>query len=102
MGAIVEDGSAVHRHLRTPNVPAFQLGTTQSCFHAFDDQRAFKFGNGGDDYNHGAAQGAARVEILPEADELDIEPVQFVQDFEEVLGGTSESVAGPDQHDIEF
>ena len=44
---------------------------------------------------------AARVDLLAEADELDAEPVQLIEHFQEVPGGAGDAIAGPDQHDIE-
>jgi len=54
-----------------------------------------------DDHDDGAAQRAARVDLLAEADELDAERVQLVEYLEEVPGGAGDAIAGPDQHDIE-
>ena len=62
---------------------------------------AFEFGDRSDDDDDGAAQRAARVDLLAEADELDVEPVQLVEHFEEVPGRAGDAIAGPDQDDIE-
>src|ERR1700752_4718816 len=47
------------------------------------------------------AQRAAGVDLLAEADELDVQPVELIQHIEEVSDGAGDSVRGPDQHDVE-
>ena len=44
----------------------------------------FQLGDRADDHHDGAAQRSAGVEVLPEADVLDVQPVQLVQHFQEV------------------
>ena len=39
--------------------------------------------------------------VLAEADELDVEPVQLVEHFEEVPDRSGDPIEGPDQDDIE-
>lgn len=83
------------------DVPAFEASATHSSPDPLDDQRAFQLRDGRDDYDDGAAQRAAGIKLLPEADELDVQPVQFIQHFQEVTHAPGQSIAGPDQHDIE-
>ncbi len=52
-----------------------------------------------DDY--GPAQGPAGIDLLPEADELDIDPIQFIEHLEEVLHRPGQPVGSPDQDHIE-
>jgi len=52
--------------------------------HPFDDQVAFEFGDGADDHHNGAAQRAARVDLLTEADELDVQSIELVEHLQEV------------------
>jgi hypothetical protein len=54
-----------------------------------------------DDDHDGPAQRASGVDILSEADELDVKPVQFIQYFKVVLDRASYPVAGSDQNHIE-
>ncbi len=70
--------------------------------HPLDDQVALELGDHRDDDHHGPAEWAAGVELLAEADELDIEAVEFVEDFQEVAHGAGQPVAGPYEHDIEL
>jgi hypothetical protein len=49
------------------------------------DQAAFQLRDRTDDDNDRPAQGTSRVDLLAEADELDVETDQFVQHLEEVF-----------------
>ena len=69
--------------------------------HSLDDQVTFEFGDGADDDHDGPAQRAGSVDLLAEADELDVEPVELVEHFEEVFHRSGDPVAGPDQDHIE-
>ena len=62
---------------------------------------AFEFGDRADDDDDGPAQRAAGVDLFPEADELDSDPVEFVEYIQEVLHRPGDSVASPDQNNIE-
>ena len=84
------------------DVPAFEPGAPHAGADPLDDQVAFKLGDGADDDDDGAAQRAARVDLLTEADELDVEPVQLVQHIEEVLHRSCDSIRSPDQNNIEL
>src|ERR1019366_5534366 len=58
--------------------------------------------DGADDDDDRPAQGPAGVDLLAEADELHVEPVQLVQHLEEVLRGPGDPVASPYQDNIEL
>jgi len=83
-------------------VTALELGSPHAGSHALDDQVAFEFGDRTDDDHDGPAQRAGRIDVLAERDELDVQPVELVQDFEEMPGGSCDSIAGPDQDHIEL
>jgi hypothetical protein len=55
-----------------------------ACRHQpLDDQIAFKLGDGADDDHDRAAQRAACVDLFAEADELDVQAIQLIEDLEE-------------------
>ena len=81
-------------------MPSFELGSPHAGSHPLDDQRTFQFGDRSDDDDDGAAQRAARIDLLTEADELDVEVVELVEDLEEVPGRGCEPIAHPDQEHI--
>src|SRR5271165_2632320 len=83
--AISEDGFAVESERRAADRPPLQAGAPHAGTDPFDDQVVLQFGNHTDDGHDGAARRAAGVDVLPERDVLDVEPVQFVQHIEEVL-----------------
>ena len=85
----------------TSDVAPFESSTTHAGTYTFDDQVALQLGDYGDDDNDRASQCAAGVELFAEADELDVEMVQFVEYFEEVLDRASQAIAGPDHDHIE-
>ena len=67
------------------DVLPLQPGAPRAGAHSLDNQVAFEFGNSADDDDDGSAQRSASIDIFPEADVLDVEPVQLVQNIEEVL-----------------
>jgi hypothetical protein len=52
---------------------------------SLNDQIAFEFSDSADNNDDGPAQRTASVDIFPEADILDFQPIEFVQNIEEVL-----------------
>ena len=98
---IPEDGGVVEVQRLASDVLAFELGPPHAGPHPLDDEAALEFSDGADDDDDRPAQRAAGVDLLAEADELDVQPVQLVQDFEEVLRRPGDPVASPDQDDIE-
>ena len=63
----------------------FQPGAPHAGTDPLDDQAAFEFGDGADDHDESAAKRAAGVDIFPERDVLDSDPIQLVQNIKEVL-----------------
>ena len=90
--AITEDRIAIELERISSDMPAFEPGAPHAGFHSLDDQVAFELGDDTDDRDDGAAQRAARVDLLAERDELDVEVVEFVEDLEEVFHRSSDSV----------
>src|SRR4051812_25707843 len=85
-----------------PMLTAFELGTPHSGTNPLDDQVAFQFGDRSDDHYDGSTQRTAGVDLLAEADELDVQPVQIIQHVEEVTSGACDPIARPDQDNIEL
>jgi hypothetical protein len=85
-----------------PDMPAFQLGAAHAGPNPLDDQVALQFSDHTNNDDHGAAQWAAGVELFPEADELDVEMIQFIQHLQEVADAAGQSIASPHQHNIEL
>src|ERR1039458_9237212 len=69
---VAEDGGSIQDQGLPPDMPAFELGPPHAGAHPLDDQAAFEFGDGADDDHDGPAQGATRVDLFPEDDELEI------------------------------
>ena len=82
-------------------MPSFQPGAAHACPHPLDDEVPFELSDGSDDDDDGPPQRTAGIKILAEADELDVQPVELVQDFEEMPGGSRDAIAGPDQEYLE-
>ena len=99
--AIVADGGVIKFQRLPSDVPAFKLGPAHAGPNPLDDEIALEFGDGTDDHDDRPAQRAAGVDLFPEADELDVQPVQLIQDFEEVLDRPGDPIGGPDQDHIE-
>ena len=99
--AVAEDSNPVDLERTPADMPALQPGPAHAGTYPFDDEVAFQFCDRADDDDHGPPQRAAGVEVLAEADELDIQPVKLVQDFKEVSHGPGDPVRGPHQHHLE-
>ena len=80
---------------------AHAAGSVTEKSAAVDDQVAFQLGDRTDDDDQGAAERPGGVDVLAEADELNIEPVEFVEHLEEVLDRACHAIEGPDQDDVE-
>src|SRR5258707_7529554 len=90
--ALLENGNPIDIECPSANMPSLQPGAAHACPHPLDDEIALEFGDC-PDYDHdGPAERAAGIKILPEADEFDIEVVEFVQHFEEVPHGSGDPV----------
>ena len=70
--------------------------------HPLDDQVAFQFGDGANDHDDGSAQRSSGIDALPEADELDLDSVQFAQHFKKMARGTSDAITRPSHHHVEL
>ncbi len=80
---VAADGLAIQHQRIASDVPAFQTGTPHAGADPPDDEVAFALGDRTDDHDNRAAQGIACVDLLAEADELDVEPVELIEDVEE-------------------
>ena len=69
---IPEDRLAIESKWLASDVPAFEFGAPHAGAHPFDDQIAFEFSDGADDDHDGPAQRAAGVDLLAEADVLNV------------------------------
>ena len=99
--AVEQDRLPIEFEPPAPDVPAFEPGPAHAGSDPLDNQVAFELGDGPDDDDNGAAQRAAGVDLLAEADELDVEMVQLVKHFEEVFHRAGNPVRGPDQDHFE-
>jgi len=73
--AVSLDSEVVEDQRISADVLAFEPGASHAGAHPLDNQIAFELGNCADDDHDGSAQRAARVDIFPEADVLDLQPV---------------------------
>src|ERR1035438_10222725 len=75
------------------DMAAFEFSAAHASPDPLDYQTAFKFGHRRDDGDDdGAARWAARIQLLTEADELDVDMAEFVQHFEKMPCGTCPAV----------
>src|SRR3989442_13417491 len=93
---VTDQAFHVHREGRPPQAPPLQLRPAHPRSHPLHDQVALQFADGGDDYRDRPAQRPARVQLLPEADELHPQAVQLVQGFQKVADAAGQPVAAPD------
>ena len=99
--AILLDRGSVQHQGSSADSLAVQTGTPHAGADSFDDERPFQLGDSADDHDDGAAQRSAGVDLFPEADELDSDSVELVEHIQEVLHRPGDSVASPDQDNIE-
>ena len=71
---VLADGSAIEIESRPSDVATFKTSAPHAGAHSLDDEVAFEFRDRSDDDDDGAAQRAARVDLLAETYELDVEP----------------------------
>ena len=102
MGAMTKHGGAVDIERPAPNMTPFQASAPHARAHPLNNKVAFEFGDGPDDDNDGPSERATSVDVFPEADELDAEPVQFVQCFQQVAYRPRQAVESPDQDHIKL
>src|ERR1035441_5214868 len=91
-----EDRGSIEDQGFATDVPAFELSASHYGAHPLDDQAAFQFCDCTDDDHNGPAERAAGIDLFPEADELDIQSVQFIEHFEEVLHRPGDPIGSPD------
>ncbi len=72
MSTVPEQRLAIYVEPRPADVLAIEPGPPHAGPNPLHYKVTFQFGNGADDDDDGAAQWAARVKILPKADELDV------------------------------
>lgn len=77
--AVQKDGFAIENKRLPPDVPSFELCSPHAGSDPLGDQVAFEFGDGSDDDHDGAAQRAARVDLLTERIEFQLEYVSSVR-----------------------
>jgi hypothetical protein len=97
-----QDGRAIENKGLASDVPALELRPPHASPDPLDDQVALQFGDGPDDDDNSSAQRTSGIDLLTEADELDIQPVQLIQHIEEVLHRPGDTIGSPDQDDIEL
>jgi len=85
LAAITPDGGMIENQGISSDVASFETGPPHAGADPLDNKVAFQLRDGADDDGEGTAQRAAGVDLLAEADELDVEPVQLVEHFEEVF-----------------
>jgi hypothetical protein len=99
--ALLENSNPVDFERSPSDVPSLQPSAAHSCPHPFDDEIPFEFCDGADDDHDGPPERAAGIKILAEADELDVEMIEFVEHLEEVPDGAGDPVGSPDQQHLE-
>jgi hypothetical protein len=88
------DGEVIQDQRISTDMLAFEPCAPHAGAHPLDDQAAFQLGDGTDDDHDGPAQRAASIDIFPEADVLDLETTELVQDFEEVFDTHLQALLG--------
>src|ERR1035437_313590 len=92
LAAVLLDSGTVQYQRLAADVLTLQTSAPHAGAHPFDDQTAFKLSDGADDHDDGPTQRAAGIEVFPEADVLDADPIQLIQHIEEVLDRPGYSV----------
>jgi len=88
MGTVAQQVVAIDIERRPAETAAFQLGPPHAGPYSLDNKVAFQLGDGADDDDQGATQRPAGVDVLPERDELDPEPVELVEYLQQVAYGS--------------
>jgi hypothetical protein len=99
--ALLKNSNAIDIEWPPADMPSLEPCSAHSCPHPFDDEIPFEFCDGADDDHDSPPERAAGIEVLAEADELDVEMVEFVEHLEEVAHGPGDPVRGPDQEHLE-
>ena len=90
--AIGTDRYVIESQWHATDVPVLEPGPAHTGFHPLNDQVAFEFSDRGDDDHDGPAERPAGVDVFPEADELDVETVEFIEHFEVLLHRPGDSI----------
>ena len=98
---IPQDRGAIKNQRCSSDVPAFEFRPPHAGTNSLDDQAALQLRDRTDDDHHCPAQRPTGIDLLLEADELDVEPVQFIEHLEEVFYRPRDPIRSPDQTDIE-
>jgi len=99
--AIPNDSRAIQIERWTADVLAFEPGASHAGADSLNDQAALELCDRADDDDDGPTQRTTGVDLLAEADELDVEPVELIQHFQEVTSRPSDAITRPDQDGIE-
>jgi len=86
LAAVAPDSRLVDLYRVAADLTALKMGAPHAGTHPLDDEIAFQLGDCADDDHDVPAQRAAGVDVFLEADVLDLETTELVQDFEEVFG----------------
>jgi hypothetical protein len=100
--AVSADPLAVEIQRTTSDGSAFELDSPHAGTNPFYDQAALQFSNRTDDDDDGSSQRSTGVDLFAEADELDVQSVEIIEDIEEVPSGACDAIARPDQDNIEL
>jgi hypothetical protein len=100
--AILEDRFSIKNQWLAPDLPPFEPSTAHAGPDPLDDQVTFQLGDSADDDHDRPAQRTAGVDLLSEADELDVDPIQLVEDFQKMPHRTCDPIASPDQDNVEL
>jgi len=101
---IPQDSVAIENKWLASDVTAFELCPPHAGAYPLDDQVAFGAScDRPDDDDNSTAQGPTGVDLFAEADELDVQPVQFVEHIQEVFYYPTLAIRSdaPDQDNIE-
>ena len=99
--AVATDCITIQRQRSSTDAETFQACAAHAGADPFDDQSTFELSDRGDDHDDGSSERTAGIDVFPEAEELDFDSVQLVEDLEEVPGRAGEAIARPDHNDIE-
>ena len=101
LAAVALDGGTVKYQRLAADLLTFETGAPHTGAHPLDDQAAFEFRDGADDHNDGPTQRTGGVDVLSERDVFDVDPVEFIQNIEEVLRRPGDPIGCPNQDDVE-
>src|ERR1035437_6326021 len=74
-----EDCRSIEDQGLPSDVSPFELGPPHAGAHPLDDQATLELGDGAHDHHDRSSQRTTGVDLLAEADELDIEPAELIQ-----------------------